>query len=170
MKQFSLLISFMLLSWISKAQYSGSLPVTLTGVPSGATGIQWYKDGSLISGATGSTYTVATAGQYYATYTNTATTCTSDRTVLFILANTGGSVAINGATNNSGGSAYQWYNNGAAVSGATTSNYTATTGGLYSLKYNNGTCEIETEKSYVFFIGANCPIPNCSTTLTVQKN
>lgn len=154
MKKISLLIGFLLFSLVSMAQYSGSGTVTLSGIPTGATGIQWYKDAAMISGATNATYTATTAGQYYAAYTDASTTCTDDRTVLFILLNSGGNVALTGSTNNSSGSAYQWYNAGSAVASATTANYTATTGGLYSLKYNNGTCEIETQKYYVFVLAA----------------
>lgn len=156
MKHFSLLIVFLLLSVVSKAQYTGTLPVTLSGVPSGATSVQWFKDGSAISGANAATYAATTTGNYHATFTDASTACTDDRTVSFVLLNSGGNVALNGSTNNGTGSAYQWYNAGATVSGAATANYTATTGGLYSLKYNNGTCEIETNKTYVFVVSNNC--------------
>lgn len=156
MKQFSLLISFLLLSLVSMAQYTGSLPVTLSGVPSGATAVQWFKDGAAISGANAATYNATTIGNYYATYTDASTSCTDDRTVSVVLIDSGGSVNLNGSTNNNTGSAYQWYNAGATVPTATTANYTATTGGLYSLKYNNGTCEIETNKTYVFVLSSPC--------------
>jgi hypothetical protein len=156
MKQISLLISFLLLSFVSKAQYSGSLPVTLSGIPSGATAIQWFKDGSAVSGANSATYDATTVGNYHATFTDASTTCTDDRTVSTVIMNSGGSVNLNGSTNNGTGSAYQWYNAAATVSGANTANYAATTGGLYSLKYNNGTCEIETNKTYEFVLASNC--------------
>ena len=158
MKKINLLIAFLLLSLMSMAQYSGLCPVTLSGVPAEATAIQRYKDATAISGETNATYTATTAGQYYAAFTDASTTCTDDRTVLFVLLNSGGNVALTGSTNNSGGSAYQWYNAGTTVSGANTANYTATTGGLYSLKYNNGTCEIETQKYYVFVLAPACTV------------
>jgi hypothetical protein len=156
MKQFNLLICFLLLSLVSVAQYTGSLPVTLSGIPSGATGVQWFKDGVAISGANSATYNATTAGNYYATFTDASTACTDDRTVSIVLINSGGSVNIDGSTNNGSGSAYQWYNEGATISGANTANYTANTGGLYSLRYNNGTCEIETNKTYVFVLPSLC--------------
>jgi hypothetical protein len=156
MKQFSLLVGFLLLSLVSMAQYTGSLPISLGGVPSGATGVQWFKDGAAISGATAATYSATTVGNYYATYTDASTTCTADRTVSVVILNSGSSVTLNGSTNNGTGSAYQWYNETAIVSGANTANYTATTGGLYSLKYNNGTCEIESNKTYVFVLTNPC--------------
>lgn len=156
MKQFSLLVSFLLLSLVSMAQYTGSLPVTLSGTPSGATDVQWFKDGSAIPGAQSATYNATIIGNYYATFTDANTTCTNDRTVSVVLINSGGSVNLNGSTNNGTGSAYNWYNAGATVSGANTANYTATSGGLYSLKYNNGTCEIETNKTYVFVLSSLC--------------
>lgn len=157
MKKISLFICFVMLSLVSMAQYTGTLPVTLSGLPAGATGIQWFKDGSAISGETNATYTATTLGQYYATYTDATTTCSDDRTVLFILLNSGANVQLQASTSNSGGSAYQWYNAGTPVSGANTADYTATTGGLYRLLYNNGSCTVETQKYYVFVLsGSAC--------------
>lgn len=152
MKKLNLLLAFLLLSIVSSAQYSGTGPLTLSGIPAGATGIQWYKDGAVISGATNPTYAATIPGQYYASYTDASTTCTDDRTVLFVLLATGENVQLQGTTNNGGGSNYQWYNDGTEVASATSPDYTATTGGLYSLKYDNGTCIIESQQNYVFLL------------------
>ncbi len=168
MKHLSLLIVCLLCSLVGMAQYSGAGPVTIGGIPTGATGIQWYKDGTAIVGATNTTYNATAQGQYYATFTDASTACTDDRTTVFILVNSGQSATLTGATFNGSGSAYQWYNSGTAVSGATNANYTATTGGLYSLKYNNGTCDIESQKYYVFLLAlpltANDPPAQTATT------
>jgi hypothetical protein len=155
MKQFSLLMNFLLLSLVSMAQYTGTLPVTLSGVPSGATGIQWFKDGTPIPGAQAATYNATTVGQYYAAFTDTSTACTDDRTVLFVLLNSGSSVTLNGSTNNGTGSAFQWNNAGTTIGTATTADYTASEGGLFSLKYNNGNCVVETNKTYVFVLATD---------------
>ncbi|MBB3842254.1 hypothetical protein FHS57_006285 [Runella defluvii] len=166
MKKINLLLGFLLLSLVSMAQYSGTGSVTLSGLPAGATAIQWHKDGSAISGETNATYTATTAGQYYATYTDASTTCTGDRTITFLLINSGQSATLTGATSNSGGTGYQWYNAGTAVSGANNADYTATTGGLYSLKYNNGTCEVETQKFYVFMMSPSCIVNGITPAIT----
>jgi hypothetical protein len=173
MKQLNLLIMCLLWSFAAFAQYSGTGPITLSGIPAGATGIQWYKNGSVISGEINTTYTATTQGYYYATYTDASTTCTDDRTVTFLLVNNGQSATLTGATNNGGGSAYQWYryDEGTAVAGATSANYTATTGGLYVLIYNNGTCEIETQLYYVFMLTAPITASNPSLqTATVGQS
>jgi hypothetical protein len=147
MKQFNLLLSFLLLSFVSMAQFTGSLPVTLSGVPSGATGIQWYQDGASISGAQSATYIATTIGNYYATFTDASTTCTDDRTATFVMLNSGQSVTLSGPS----GTGYQWFNGGISIPTATSANYSTATGGLYSLTYNNGTCVIEA-KYYVFVL------------------
>ncbi|GHU93733.1 hypothetical protein FACS1894156_1000 [Bacteroidia bacterium] len=45
--------------------------VTLTATSANTTTFHWYKDGTLISGATGSTYNVTESGSYYAAGVNT---------------------------------------------------------------------------------------------------
>lgn len=64
---------------ISMAQMQGQYPATLNLGIAGATNITWYKDNIVIAGATASTYSVTTAGTYYAKYTDPVTTnkCTS---------------------------------------------------------------------------------------------
>ena len=112
---------------------------------------QWYKNGNAISGATAASYTppatdAAVAGAF--TYTrrakdntcNTTLTQSAGNWVLHITSCSAGSIAATGQTVTLGGTpetinsvqdatgsgavAYQWYKNGATVSGATAANYT----------------------------------------------
>jgi hypothetical protein len=151
MKKILFIFTLIFLALGVSAQYSGKGPVSLT-APSGATNIQWFKDGVAVPGQVGTTYVASLAGSYYASYTDATTSCTNDRTLGFVLLNSGENVVLNGNTNNSSGTAYQWYNGTISISGATNPNYTATTGGLYQLKFNNGICEISTVQNYVFVL------------------
>lgn len=61
------------------AQMQGQYPATLNVATAGATSITWYKDNTVIAGATGSSYSATAAGTYYAKYTDPASNnkCTS---------------------------------------------------------------------------------------------
>ncbi|MBX8642618.1 MAG: PKD domain-containing protein [Thermoplasmata archaeon] len=124
--------------------------VTFTASPSGGSGsysYQWYLNSNAVSGATASTYSTSFSSSgtdsIYVTIKdgvgNSATSSTLDETV-----NADPSVSISSSQNptdvgnsvtftasGSGGSGsytYQWYLNGAAVSGATSSTYTTSFG------------------------------------------
>jgi len=150
------ILSFLLvvlLSAVAFGQYSGSASVRLV-APSGVTSIQWYKDGTAISGATSASYVTATPGTYYATYTDGGTICTADQTMQFVLLAYGTTVTLNGATNSGSGTNYQWIDQtGVPVTGATSANYTTGMGGAYVLTYNNGTCTVSSKPYYVFVLG-----------------
>jgi len=113
---------------------------------------QWKKGASLISGATLSSYTATTGGNYKVIVTNTVTGCsktTSNATVVTVNALptatitpqgpttfcAGGSVVL--AANTGTGLTYKWKKAAAYISGATLSNYTATTGGNYKVEVTN---------------------------------
>ena len=106
---------------------------------------QWRKDGVAISGATSSTYTIAStknsdAGSYTVVVTNSAGSATSNTATLTVMAAataptitsqpSASSVAVGSAASLSvvaGGTAplsYQWRKDGVAISGATSSTYT----------------------------------------------
>ena len=124
--------------------------VTFTASPSGGSGsytYQWYLNDNAVSGATSSTYTTSfSSSGTDAIYViikdgvgNSATSSTLDETV-----NADPSVSVSSSQNptdignsvtftatGSGGTgsySYQWYLNGAAVSGATSSTYTTSFG------------------------------------------
>ena len=75
MKKVLFIFTLIFLALGVSAQYSGKGPVSLT-APSGATNIQWFKDGVAVPGQVGTTYVASLAGSYYASYTDATTSCT----------------------------------------------------------------------------------------------
>ena len=114
---------------------------------------QWYKNDTLINGATNASYTPTSTGNYKLV-ANNAGSCQSlpsipvgitiiQTPVKPIVASTGGSTICNG--NNillisSSGSGYQWYRNGVLLIGATSQTYNATNIGYYSVQNINYGC------------------------------
>ena len=112
----------------------------------------WKRGGVSISGATSSSYTATQAGAYSVTITNSG--CSTSSAIVNVTVNsaptatisaggattfcTGGSVVLNGNTGT--GLTYVWRRNGTAISGATSSSYTATEAGSYTLVVSNGGC------------------------------
>ncbi|WP_337045234.1 hypothetical protein [Emticicia sp. 17c] len=72
----------------------------------------------------------------------------------------GSSVVLQAA---SGGTNYQWYKDGAAISGATSNTYTTSTPGTYYAAFNNGTCNTQTPQSVVVSSGTSVTL-NASNT------
>ncbi|WP_429384982.1 PKD domain-containing protein [Mucilaginibacter sp. UYCu711] len=114
----------------------------------GAT-FQWYNNGTAISGETGQNLTVNTTGNYtVVAYVTCGTSPTSD---IFAVnqvsqpatpAITGPSTVCQGSTITLDGTTafaatYQWYNNGTAISGATSATLGVTAGGNYSVIASN---------------------------------
>ena len=113
---------------------------------------QWQLGGTNIFGATNTSYTATTAGNYTLIESNVygCSTTSATQTVVVnplplsvITAATsttfcaGGSVVLSAAA--VAGYNYQWYKNGALITGASTANYTATTAGIYKVQVTNGT-------------------------------
>jgi len=110
---------------------------------------QWYKNGAAISGATNSTYSATSAGTYKVVVTdhNGCTDTSADVVVVSVpdpevsVTPTSGELNCNVASvlltaSVTGGETpytYQWYKNGAAISGATNSTYSATSAGTYKV-------------------------------------
>ncbi|UQD55309.1 gliding motility-associated C-terminal domain-containing protein [Flavobacterium sp. K5-23] len=119
---------------------------------SAATGNQWYKDAVLISGATNTTYSATASGDYTVISTNgTCPSSASAATTVTVNASpatptisttttttfcSGGSVVLtsSAATGN------QWYKDAVLISGATSTTYSATASGDYTVISTNGTC------------------------------
>jgi hypothetical protein len=108
---------------------------------------QWSLNKAAIPGATNSQLKVKNGGDYQVTVTNNSTGCFDTSKTITIAVKAapsttitpasnptfcaGGSVVLNaGAT---GSTSYQWYKNGVAEAGQTSSSYTATATGLYSV-------------------------------------
>lgn len=112
----------------------------------------WRKSGTVISGATASTYSATQSGSY--TVTVSSGTCSATSSAVNVTANTtptatitaagptsfctGGSVVLNATTGT--GYSYVWKRSGTTISGATTSSYTATQAGSYKVTITNSTC------------------------------
>jgi concanavalin A-like lectin/glucanase superfamily protein/type IX secretion system substrate protein/PKD domain-containing protein len=123
--------------------------VTLSANTGAGLTYQWKKNNVNISGATLFSFTVTTAGNYKCVLTNSCGTVSSN--VITVTVNSlpsatitpsdpttfcsGGSVMLNApiATNRS----YQWKKASSVISGATSSSYTATTGGNYKVIVTN---------------------------------
>jgi BspA type Leucine rich repeat region (6 copies)/Putative Ig domain/Immunoglobulin domain/MBG domain len=145
-----------------------TLSVTATGT---APTYQWYFGSTPITGATASTYTLAStaisnSGSYTCLVTNSAGSITSSPSLIGIFApiatssspksqvvNTGSSVAL--SVNATGTSpSYQWYFNNTAITGATSSTYTipvvtSSTAGSYYCVVSNAVSSITTASAQV---------------------
>ncbi len=113
---------------------------------------QWFKDGVLINGVSGNTYTATSTGNYSVTVS--VASCSVTRSVQITEVaipsasiSPGGPVTIcdaNPLLLNAGsnpGYSHQWYRNGNIISGATASTYSVTQTGNYSVRVYASNCE-----------------------------
>jgi hypothetical protein len=112
----------------------------------------WKRDGTTISGATGSSYTATLAGSYTVTINAGSCPVVSNAQQVHVGALPiatltasgpttfcpGGSVTLNSSTGT--GYTYQWRRNGVTISGATASTYSATQAGSYSVNILSAGC------------------------------
>ncbi|HNR53609.1 MAG TPA: hypothetical protein PKJ19_00460, partial [Flavobacteriales bacterium] len=126
--------------------------VTLSGNTGSGYTYTWKRNGSTISGATGSSYTANLAGTYTRTVNNGGCSNTSNSITVTVSSGsaptitaqgstsfcTGGSVVL--STSAASGNSYVWRRNGTTISGATSSSYTATQAGSYTVVVTNGPC------------------------------
>ncbi len=112
---------------------------------------QWLNGSTSIAGATLATYSASTSGSYRVIVTNTATSCSDTSNIISVNVNpkpvavitpsasltlcTGGSVILNASP--STGVSYEWKKDGLTIAGATTSSYTATLAGVYTVIATN---------------------------------
>jgi gliding motility-associated-like protein len=104
---------------------------------------QWYYQNNAISGATDSVYTASQSGQYIVTVSNSPSCSGSDTIEVTInkapldslgpdeVLCGGNPLPLLNAYNQ--GATYQWYQNGIAISGATSQTYQPTVAGTYSV-------------------------------------
>ena len=149
----------------------GSVVLTATGAI-GATSYQWYRNNVEISGATSSTYSASTAGNYTVSYFNDTCVSKMSKSVTVTVGSTlTHSVSISSSANNvcsgvnvtftatatNGGATYQWKKNGSVISGATASTYT------YAPANNDIiTCETTTSNA--------CASPSTATSTGITMN
>ncbi|MBL0183360.1 MAG: hypothetical protein IPP96_14125, partial [Chitinophagaceae bacterium] len=140
---------------------------------SSATGNQWYKDGTPVSGATGQSYPATTSGLYRVVVTALGcSSAPSDITVVTVnpIPATptitaggpltfcdGGSVLLtsSSATGN------QWYKDNVLISGETNQTYTATTSGSYTVLVTSLGCSSLSSEATVVTV-------NATTVISVQ--
>ena len=113
---------------------------------------EWYKNGTIINGSVGSSYTANQSGSYAVKVINGS--CNATSTVTDVLANPnptaiitpqstttfcqGGSVILNASTGS--GNTYVWYKDWNIINGSIGSSYTVIQSGSYTVKVINGTC------------------------------
>ncbi len=115
----------------------------------------WKRSGTTISGATSSSYTATQAGSY--TVTITTTGCSATSSAVSVTVGSGSVIAMAQAygnlvicpggvvimaANTGSGLVYQWYKNGAAISGATLYWYSASQPGTYTVRVTSGGCSV----------------------------
>lgn len=104
----------------------------------------WYRNSTLISNATGASYYASLAGSYHVIVTD-ANGCSNSSNHITItvtplptptIVNTNGTLSVTGGTFTS----YQWYNGNTPIAGATSSTYTPTVNGDYSVQVTQNGC------------------------------
>ncbi|MEO8405834.1 MAG: T9SS type A sorting domain-containing protein, partial [Chitinophagaceae bacterium] len=142
---------------------------------------QWYKNGTLITGATAATY-AATATGNYTVKVSAGASCEATSSAVSVTVNTTPAAAVTttGSTGFcSGGSllltassgtgySYQWYRNTILITGAINGTYTATTSGSYTVTVMLGTCP----RTSAATIATVLPSPSVAVTpvsSTIQK-
>lgn len=141
--------------------------VVLNANTGGGLTYQWRKDGTNISGATSVSYTANTSGTYKVIVTN-SNACYDSSSVVNAVVNSlpsatataasattfcqGGSVVIN--ANTGSGLTYQWRKDGANISAANSSSYTATTSGSYKVVVTNSTACSDSSSAVVVTVNS----------------
>ena len=140
-----------------------------------ATGVTylWYNNNNPITTATSSTYTATSAGNYTVKITSTDGCATISPASVLLSGTLTASITATGSTSicaggtvllsaNTGNNyTYQWYQNGVAIAGATSSTYAATASGNYSVSIVVGTCNAASNIIAVSVnTASNAPIVN----------
>ncbi|MCZ7554937.1 MAG: C10 family peptidase [Bacteroidia bacterium] len=135
--------------------------VTLSTASGSGVSYTWWRDGMPISGASQATLLVSTSGSYVVGVTQSGCTTTSDPMVVTVhqqpaaVILTGPVVeACEGAgelltAQQVTGASYLWKRDGTPIPGATTSMWTATEAGLYTVTVTVGTCATESAPTSV---------------------
>ena len=161
--------------------YQGSTSTLTSSLTGTGFTYQWYNNGTIISGATASTYGATASGNYTVVVNTGNCAVTSSATTITVNTIPTPTISAGGPTTFCAGSnvvlsttvmagmTYQWYSNGTIISGATANTYTATTAANYTVKYINGasssTLSIATTVT-VNSLPSSTITPSGATTLT----
>lgn len=150
---------------ISPATISICTGTSTTLTATGGTTYQWYKNGVALTGATGATLQITEAGSYAADIFN-AGGCkgkSSNESVVTVGTAPAGTISPASASlcagstvvlTASGGTTYQWYKDGVAITGATGTTLNVTQPGTYTADVISGTCKGVATNSAVVTGGA----------------
>ncbi len=132
-------------------------PAILNSSPSNYPNIKykWYKDTNVISGQTGSSIMVNSAGTYYVeidyvsctdsnSKSNSVTVTQVSGTVLPITSSLGNPFCSGGVATtltSASGNTYQWYKENVKIEGATENTYQTNQSGTYSVSIDYGNCQ-----------------------------
>ncbi len=138
-------------------------------VVSGAAGLayQWFRNGVLIAGATGSAYNATSGGTYVAIINNG---CGADTLAgVAVVASPNPVITLSGISTLSTGSftTYQWYLNGTAISGATGSVYVYSANGIYTVRVTNAAGCAVTSAPYTVSNGSSSGVTEVNETINV---
>ena len=103
-----------------------------------STGNQWYNGATAINGATNSTYTATTAGNYSVKVTQGSCTSASSNMITVVINAAPATPAVNWNSSQlstaSGFAGYQWFLNNNSIAGATAASHTPASSGLYKVR------------------------------------
>lgn len=129
-----------------------------------ATRNQWYRDGAIITGATGQTYSTGVGGSY--TVRDTVNNCLSAfsaaKVVTVTTIPTPTITAVAGVLNSSASTGNQWYKDGVAIAGATQASYTTTAPGSYTVQVTVNGCSSAMSAAVAVVVTAVSQIPGSS--------
>lgn len=136
----------------------GSQLLTATG----GTSYQWSLNGVVIPGATGATYIATDSGAYSVMlFSGTCSGPAANTAAITIKPKPSGTISPATATicpgslqllTATGGSSYQWYQDGAPINGASSNNYSATTAGTYTVQITEDGCSAPASNSSVISV------------------
>lgn len=167
---------------------SYTLSIDNTGTPSSPTfypalTYKWFKDLTVIPGATGPSLTVTQAGKYYVyteygacteymfSYSNDVNVAVQ-AVLTPVITTTSTSLCPAGTRTltssvQTAGYTYVWYRDNAVIAGANTPNYTASQEGLYHLQITGGGCVFETNSIELDAVDFNLAIDPSVTTILI---
>lgn len=146
--------------------------VVLTGSPTSGLTLQWFRNGTAITGATSSFYTAAQTG-VYTLHTTNSFGCVgkSDTVDVTVHPRPQPAIVVNGFELITGSYAsYQWYRDGQAISGATAFNYTVTANGGYSVEVTDANgCSNRSQVQFINTVGVG-QVPGVQPGVRIYPN